>query len=67
MVYYGLSLSTSELGVNDYVAGFVSGAVEIVAILSGWFIIERWGRRNPHAIYMIVGGIACLITITLLL
>ncbi|XP_072014083.1 organic cation transporter protein-like [Amphiura filiformis] len=62
MVYYGLSLSTSGLGVNDYVAGFVSGAVEIPAILSGWFIIERWGRRNPHSIYMIVGGVACLIT-----
>ena len=65
MTYYGLSLSTSELGVNDYVASFVSGAVEVPAILSSWFIIQRWGRRNPHSLYMIAGGVACLITIML--
>ncbi|XP_072019915.1 organic cation transporter protein-like [Amphiura filiformis] len=61
MVYYGLSLSTSGLGVNDYVAAFVSGAVEVPALLSCWFILDRFGRRFPLFIYMVGGGMACIL------
>ncbi|XP_072020844.1 organic cation transporter protein-like [Amphiura filiformis] len=61
MVYYGLSLSTSGLGVNDYVAAFVSGAVEVPAYISCWFILDRFGRRLPLCIYMVGGGMACIL------
>ncbi|XP_033625385.1 organic cation transporter protein-like isoform X1 [Asterias rubens] len=63
LVYYGLSLSTSDLGVDDYVAAFISGAVELPAYLSSWFTIQRWGRRLPLALYLATGGVACLTTI----
>ncbi|XP_072021112.1 organic cation transporter protein-like isoform X2 [Amphiura filiformis] len=62
MVYYGLSLSTSGLGVNAYLAAFVSGAVEIPAYLSCWFILDRFGRRLPISTYLFVAGVACIIS-----
>ena len=62
MVYYGLSLSTSSLGVNDYVACFISGAVEITASLVSWYVIQKFGRRSSHSVFMVIGGLACLIT-----
>ena len=65
LVYYGLSLSTSGLGVDAYAAAFVSGAVEFPAYLSCWFVIQRFGRRWPLFSYMVVGGVACLLTIVI--
>ncbi|XP_041463350.1 organic cation transporter protein-like isoform X1 [Lytechinus variegatus] len=63
MVYYGLSLSTSDLGVNVYIAFFISGAVEFPAYLSCIFAIEYIGRKWSMFGYMVGGGIACLLTI----
>ena len=63
MVYYGLALSTSGLGVNAYVAAFVSGAVEIPAYISCWFILDRFGRRLPLCCYMVGAGIACVMSV----
>ncbi|XP_072020772.1 organic cation transporter protein-like [Amphiura filiformis] len=62
MVYYGLSLSTSSFGVNDYLAAFVSAAVEIPAYTSSLFVIEKWGRRVPVCVYLVVSGVACIMT-----
>ena len=63
MVYYGISLSTSGLGVNAYISAFVSGAVEIPAYLSCWFILDRYGRRLPISGYLIVAGVACIVAV----
>ncbi|XP_022106113.1 organic cation transporter protein-like [Acanthaster planci] len=63
LVYYGLSLSTSGLGVDDYVAAFVSGAVEMPGYLSSWLAIQKLGRRLSLFLYLCVGGLACLTTI----
>ncbi|XP_071801158.1 organic cation transporter protein-like [Asterias amurensis] len=62
MVYYGLSLSTSALGINDYVAGFVSGGVEIPGILLSWWMVDRYGRRFTTSSAYTTSGVACLIT-----
>ena len=62
LVYHGLSLSTSTLGSNDYVAFFVSGAVEIPSYILMIFVAERWGRRPSMCTFMIIGGFACLIS-----
>ena len=63
MVYYGLSLSTSDLGSNDYIAFFISGAVEIPAVITGIFAIDYFGRKWSTFGYMVFGGVACLCTI----
>ena len=63
LVYYGLSLSTANLGGNQYVAFFISGAVEVPAYVYSVIAIELYGRKLNLAGTMIVGGIACVATI----
>ncbi|XP_038075653.1 organic cation transporter protein-like [Patiria miniata] len=63
MVYYGLSLSTSALGVDDYLAAFVSGAIEIPSYLFCWYMMDRFGRRITLVAFYIFGGVFCLTTI----
>ncbi|XP_030828349.1 organic cation transporter protein-like [Strongylocentrotus purpuratus] len=64
LVYHGLSLNTSNLGVNEYVAFAVSGAVEIPAYLLSVVAIEIKfiGRRISLSVCMLVAGVACLST-----
>eukprot|EP00057_Strongylocentrotus_purpuratus_P011141 XP_011665615.1 PREDICTED: organic cation transporter protein [Strongylocentrotus purpuratus] len=64
MVYHGLSINTSNLGVNDYVAFAVSGAVEIPAFLLAVVAVEIKfiGRKISLSACMLVGGVACLFT-----
>ncbi|XP_072021441.1 organic cation transporter protein-like [Amphiura filiformis] len=62
LVYYGLSLSTSDLGIDDYLAFFISGIVEVPAIVYCMFGIEWFGRKPNFVALMLIGGIACLCT-----
>ena len=62
-MYYGLALSSSDFGVNVYLAAFVSGAVEIPAYVSSIFALEYFGRRASTCFYMVLGGTACICTI----
>ncbi|PIK50849.1 putative organic cation transporter protein-like [Apostichopus japonicus] len=64
LVYYGLSLSTSDLGSNDFIAFFISGAVELPAYLLCIFAIESpLGRKYSTSGFELLGGVACLLTI----
>ncbi|XP_022107232.1 solute carrier family 22 member 13-like [Acanthaster planci] len=63
LVYYGLSLSTGDLGVDDYWAFFVSGAVEIPALVYATFGVEWFGRKWNTAVLELIGGVACLVAI----
>nr|XP_002739655.2 PREDICTED: organic cation transporter protein-like [Saccoglossus kowalevskii] len=64
MVYYGLSLNTSNLGGNDYLNAFLSGAVEIPAYILALFLPEtRFGRRWSLSSTLILGGVACVLTL----
>ena len=63
LVYYGLSFNTSDLGSNDYVAFFISGCVEIPAVITALFAIEYFGRRWSRFGYSMIGGVACIATI----
>ncbi|XP_072037058.1 organic cation transporter protein-like [Amphiura filiformis] len=63
MVYYGLSLSTSDLGSDPYVAFFISGLVEVPAYIWVPIGIEWLGRKPNLFSLLILGGVACLATI----
>lgn len=65
VVYHGLNLSTSTLGINIFISFMISGAIEIPAYLISIVIIERpsFGRRRSTAITFLIGGIACLLII----
>ncbi|XP_072178305.1 organic cation transporter protein-like [Diadema setosum] len=62
LVYHGLSLNTSNLGVNDYVAFAVSGAVETPAYILASFLVDIIGRKYSLASFLLSGGVACLCT-----
>lgn len=63
IVYYGLSLSTSSLGGNIYVAIFLSGLVEVPANLLAVFGIQWFGRKPNLCGLLILGGVACFGTL----
>ncbi|XP_072014759.1 organic cation transporter protein-like [Amphiura filiformis] len=63
LVYYGLSLSSGDLGVDFYVSFFVSGAVEIPAYLYVMFALDWFGRKPNLCGSLVLGGIACLLTL----
>ncbi|XP_060072924.1 organic cation transporter-like protein isoform X6 [Ylistrum balloti] len=63
MVYYGLSLNTGNLGGDFYVNFLLSGLVEFPAYTLCLLLLDRVGRRLLHASCMIVGGVACIITL----
>ncbi|XP_072014760.1 organic cation transporter protein-like [Amphiura filiformis] len=63
LVYYGLSLSTGDLGVDFYVSVFVSGAVEVPAYLYVTFALDWFGRKLNLCGSLVLGGTACLITL----
>ncbi|XP_038078074.1 solute carrier family 22 member 13-like [Patiria miniata] len=63
LIYYGLSQSTGDLGVDEYWAFFISGAVEIPALLYATVGVEWFGRKWNTAVLEVIGGVACLATI----
>ena len=64
VVYHGFNLSTSSLGINVYVSFFVSAAIEIPAYVMALFLVEAplFGRRRSTAFSLLLGGVACLLT-----
>lgn len=60
VVYNSLSYNTTNLGVNDYLAFFIGGAVEIPSYFIAWRCMERFGRRWVLCVFMCVGGVACI-------
>ncbi|KAF9412175.1 hypothetical protein HW555_009248 [Spodoptera exigua] len=60
VVYNSLSYNTPNLGVNDYLAFFIGGAVEIPSYFIAWRCMERFGRRWVLCSFMCIGGIACI-------
>lgn len=60
VVYNGLSYNTTNLGVSDYLAFFIGGAVEIPSYIITWYAMDRWGRRWVLCLTMMLGGMACV-------
>ncbi|KAJ8021290.1 Solute carrier family 22 member 6-B [Holothuria leucospilota] len=65
VVYYGLSLSTSSLGIDPYISFIVSGAIEIPAYMVCMFLPELIGRKGSTGVTMVLGGISCCLTLLL--
>ncbi|KAI8489725.1 hypothetical protein Bbelb_326310 [Branchiostoma belcheri] len=63
LVYYGLSLNTSNLGGDDYVNSFTSGAVELPAYVVTVILMERIGRQKTLSTAMVIGGVGCFCTV----
>eukprot|EP00096_Caligus_rogercresseyi_P010966 TRINITY_DN4168_c0_g1_i1.p1 TRINITY_DN4168_c0_g1~~TRINITY_DN4168_c0_g1_i1.p1 ORF type:complete len:606 (-),score=82.03 TRINITY_DN4168_c0_g1_i1:387-2204(-) len=59
MVYYGLSFNSKNLGGNRYVSTFISGLVEIPAVVFIIPALEKFGRVKCYCGTFIAGGICC--------
>ncbi|KAH8400447.1 hypothetical protein KR222_000008 [Zaprionus bogoriensis] len=64
-VYLGLSYYGPSLGSNQYVSFFLSAVVELPSYMCCWYFMDTWGRRWPLSLAMILGGVACVITVML--
>ncbi|XP_074656215.1 organic cation transporter protein-like [Tubulanus polymorphus] len=60
LIYYGLALSSEEMGGNIYLSIFISGAVEIPSYVLTCFVLNRIGRQRTLVFMMLLGGVACL-------
>ncbi|ODM98574.1 Solute carrier family 22 member 15, partial [Orchesella cincta] len=60
-VYYGLTLASDKLGSSIYVSTMLSGVVEIPAYIVTALLIDCIGRRIPLSMFMVLGGISCLL------
>lgn len=65
--YFGLSLNMGQLtgGANIYLNFTLGGLLEIPAYLAALLILQRWGRRVPYFVSMLLCGIS-LISIMLI-
>ncbi|OQV25360.1 Carcinine [Hypsibius exemplaris] len=63
--YMGLSYYSPTLHAQMYLSYLLSMAVEIPAYPAVWFLTERFGRRFPLCLFMICGGILCVVTVVL--
>ncbi|XP_059486702.1 organic cation transporter protein [Neocloeon triangulifer] len=61
--YYGLSWNTSNLGGNDFLNFFISGAVEVPAYTFLLFALNKYGRKLTLCGSMLVGGAALLLCV----
>ncbi|XP_022250799.1 solute carrier family 22 member 21-like isoform X1 [Limulus polyphemus] len=61
--YYGLSLHTNDMGGNPLINFFIAGTLEFPANIIGFILIKHVGRRISLMALMVVGGVACLLTV----
>ncbi|CAH1796783.1 unnamed protein product [Owenia fusiformis] len=59
--YYGLSLNVKNLSGSRYLNFFISGLVEIPALLLVLAINNRIGRRKTIFILLSIGGLSCFV------
>jgi MFS family permease len=64
-VYLGLSYYGPSLGTNPPLSFFLSSLVELPSYVLCWYVMDRFGRRWPMCLLMILGGISCVITVLL--
>uniref|UniRef100_A0A3Q2ZF91 Solute carrier family 22 member 7-like n=1 Tax=Kryptolebias marmoratus TaxID=37003 RepID=A0A3Q2ZF91_KRYMA len=55
-LYYGISFKISGFGVNIYLTQFIYGAIEIPAKILTFLVLDRIGRRNCQAWFLITAG-----------
>ncbi|XP_022095297.1 organic cation transporter protein-like [Acanthaster planci] len=62
MVYYGVSLYSSNLAGDKYFNFFLIALVEIPAYVLTSFTMIWWGRRPSLLLFHLLAGIACVVT-----
>ncbi|KAM4790804.1 solute carrier family 22 member 13-like isoform 2-T2 [Cyanocitta cristata] len=61
IVYYGLSLSVTDFGLDIYLTQLAFGAVEFPARISCIFLLDWFGRKKVQGILLLLAGLMSLI------
>uniref|UniRef100_A0A8D2LJG9 Major facilitator superfamily (MFS) profile domain-containing protein n=1 Tax=Varanus komodoensis TaxID=61221 RepID=A0A8D2LJG9_VARKO len=61
LVYYGVSLHVGDFGLDIYMTQLIFGAVEIPSRFSCIFLLQWLGRKRCQAVWLLLGGIVCLL------
>lgn len=59
-IYYGLTINSIALAGNKYVNYMLANIVEVPAIISSTYLIDKFGRKLPLIMCMIISGVACI-------
>ncbi|XP_041374429.1 organic cation transporter protein-like [Gigantopelta aegis] len=62
MIYYGLTLNVGSLVGDIYVNYQIGNAVELVSYAIIIPMLDKMGRKAAHCSTMIIGGVACILT-----
>lgn len=65
MVYVGLSYYGPALGNEEHLSFFFSSLAEIPSYMACWVVMDRWGRRWPLCLCMVMAGVSCIATVLL--
>ncbi|XP_011063251.1 PREDICTED: organic cation transporter protein isoform X1 [Acromyrmex echinatior] len=65
MVYVGLSYYGPALGNEEHLSFLFSSLAEIPSYIVCWVVMDRWGRRWPLCLCMVVAGVSCIATVLL--
>ncbi|XP_012538736.1 carcinine transporter isoform X6 [Monomorium pharaonis] len=65
MVYVGLSYYGPALGNEEHLSFLFSSLAEIPSYIACWVVMDRWGRRWPLCLCMVVAGVSCIATVLL--
>ncbi|XP_018306964.1 carcinine transporter isoform X3 [Mycetomoellerius zeteki] len=65
MVYVGLSYYGPALGNEEHLSFLFSSLAEIPSYIACWVVMDRWGRRWPLCLCMVVAGVSCIATVML--
>ncbi|XP_020721872.1 carcinine transporter isoform X1 [Bombus terrestris] len=65
MVYVGLSYYGPALGNEEHLSFFFSSLAEIPSYMACWVVMDRWGRRWPLCLSMVLAGVLCIATVLL--
>ncbi|KAF5304493.1 hypothetical protein FQA39_LY09689 [Lamprigera yunnana] len=61
IVYYGLSLGTDNLNGNPFLLLCLVSVVELPGYMLIMLLMDRMGRRSLTSLFMVLGGICCII------
>ena len=62
MIYYGVSLNTSDLAGNPFSNFAISISLELIAGVACQFAFEKFGRKLPCMVGMGIAGVALIAT-----
>ncbi|XP_018051183.1 PREDICTED: carcinine transporter isoform X2 [Atta colombica] len=65
MVYVGLSYYGPTLGNEEHLSFLFSSLAEIPSYIACWVVMDRWGRRWPLCLCMVIAGVSCIATVLL--